>query len=91
MNEATRTGNSALRIDAERTALLVRSYRFEDLSNRKILARVRGAEPALHAVSDEAILQRWFTEYDAAIARLGSRHLRLRPGVNEEPPRPGAY
>ncbi len=60
-----------LRTDAEEAARRTLRYKFGRLSNRKIVARVRGAAAeATAAVTDEQILERWFLVYEDALQRL---------------------
>lgn len=67
---------TALRDDAEEVARRTLRYKFGRLSNRKIVARIRAALPSAPELSDDALLERWFAEYDAALRRL-----RVGPGV----------
>jgi hypothetical protein len=70
-----------LRTDAEEAARRTLRYKFGRLSNRKIVARVRGAAAeATAAVTDEQILERWFLVYEDALQRL--RAAKAPPATN---------
>jgi hypothetical protein len=61
-----------LRADVEKVARRTLRHKFGRLSNRRILSILRASADA-HAYEgqpDEALLDRWFTEYEAALRRL---------------------
>jgi hypothetical protein len=69
---AQATFEDTLRADTEKAARRTLRHKFGRLSNRRILSTLRGASDAdaYAGDSDEALLDRWFTEYEAALRRL---------------------
>ncbi len=66
------TFEDTLRSDTEKAARRTLRYKFGRLSNRRILSTLRGtADAAVYEQQpDQALLDRWFTEYEAALRRL---------------------
>ena len=62
--------DAVLRADAEDVARRTLRYKFGRLSNRRILATLKGTIGEPVRISDEELLQRWFREYDSALFRL---------------------
>jgi hypothetical protein len=66
------TFDETLKLDAEKVARRTLRHKFGRLSNRRILATLRAADDAERYAnaSDAELLDRWFTEYEAALRRL---------------------
>lgn len=66
--------DAVLRADAQEVARRTLRHKFGRLSNRRILATLRGALPAdlQGRLADGELLDRWFAEYAAAVDRLRS-------------------
>ncbi len=66
--------DAVLRADAQEVARRTLRHKFGRLSNRRILATLRGALPAdvQARLADDELLDRWFAEYAAAVDRLRS-------------------
>ncbi len=70
--EVRPTFEDMLHADAEKVARRTLRHKFGRLSNRRIIATLRSAADAhmYESQSDEALLDRWFAEYEAALRRL---------------------
>ncbi len=70
------TFEEMLHADAEKVARRTLRNKFGRLSNRRIIATLRSAADAeqYESQSDEALLDRWFAEYEAAMRRLRAPH-----------------
>ena len=66
--------DAVLRADAQEVARRTLRHKFGRLSNRRILATLRGALPSELQVQldDGELLDRWFAEYATAVDRLRS-------------------
>jgi len=66
--------DAVLRADAQEVARRTLRYKFGRLSNRRILAILRGALPDELGgqIADDELLERWFAEYTAAVDQLRS-------------------
>lgn len=73
-SDTQRRLEAVLRADAQEVARRTLRHKFGRLSNRRILATLRGALPAeLQAqLADDELLDRWFSEYANAVDRLRS-------------------
>ena len=73
-SDTERRLDAVLRADAQEVARRTLRHKFGRLSNRRILATLRGALPAdLQAeLADGELLDRWFAEYTTAVDRLRS-------------------
>ncbi len=71
-SQAQATFEDTLRADTEKAARRTLRHKFGRLSNRRILSTLRAASDAhIYAEqTDEALLDRWFAEYEAALRRL---------------------
>ncbi len=69
------TFEDTLRSDTEKAARRTLRHKFGRLSNRRIISTLRSAADAhmYEEHSDEVLLDRWFTEYEAAIRRLRAK------------------
>jgi hypothetical protein len=66
--------DAVLRADAEEVARRTLRYKFGRLSNRRILATLKGALPPDFPMTlgDNELLDRWFAEYATAVERMRS-------------------
>jgi hypothetical protein len=69
------TFEDMLRSDTEKAARRTLRHKFGRLSNRRIISILRSTADAhmYEAQPDEVLLDRWFTEYEAALRRLRAR------------------
>jgi len=69
------TFEDTLRSDTEKAARRTLRHKFGRLSNRRIISILRSAADAhmYETHPDEELLDRWFTEYEAALRRLRAR------------------
>ncbi len=69
------TFEDTLRSDTEKAARRTLRHKFGRLSNRRIISILRSAADAhmYETQPDEELLDRWFTEYEAALRRLRAR------------------
>jgi len=69
------TFEDTLRSDTEKAARRTLRHKFGRLSNRRIISVLRSAADAhmYETEPDEELLDRWFTEYEAALRRLRAR------------------
>ena len=75
-SDTQRRLDAVLRADAQEVARRTLRHKFGRLSNRRILATLRGALPAdlQTELADGELLDRWFAEYANAVDRLRSEH-----------------
>jgi hypothetical protein len=73
-SDTQRRLEAVLRADAQEVARRTLRYKFGRLSNRRILATLRGALPVdlQGELADGDLLDRWFAEYATAVDRLRS-------------------
>ena len=73
-SDTQRRLEAVLRADAQEVARRTLRHKFGRLSNRRILATLRGALPAdlQTELADGELLDRWFAEYGTAVDRLRS-------------------
>ena len=69
------TFEDMLRADTESVARRTLRHKFGRLSNRRIISVLRSAADAhvYEQQSDEALLDRWFAEYESALRRLRAK------------------
>lgn len=74
-SDTQRRLEAVLRADAQEVARRTLRHKFGRLSNRRILATLRGALPAdlQTELADDELLDRWFAEYATAVDRLRSQ------------------
>lgn len=72
MTEVRPTLEEMLHADAEKVARRTLRHKFGRLSNRRIIATLRSAADARDYAEqpDDVLLDRWFSEYEAALRRL---------------------
>ena len=73
-SDTQRRLEAVLRADAQEVARRTLRHKFGRLSNRRILATLRAALPAVlqTELADGELLDRWFAEYATAVDRLRS-------------------
>jgi hypothetical protein len=74
ISDTQRRLDAVLRADAQEVARRTLRHKFGRLSNRRILATLRGALPAdlQGQLADGELLDRWFAEYATEVDRLRS-------------------
>ena len=75
-SDTQRRLDAVLRADAQEVARRTLRHKFGRLSNRRILATLRGALPddLQTELADGELLDRWFAEYANAVDRLRSEN-----------------
>jgi hypothetical protein len=73
-SDTQRRLEAVLRADAQEVARRTLRHKFGRLSNRRIIATLRGALPVdlQGELADGDLLDRWFAEYATAVDRLRS-------------------